>query len=597
METFIRLITYFWPAYLVLAVPFFYFLNEPFTVAIHQMLAVLLLLFLVGGQSFRQANKLSQWFFRLTLLWLAALGISAFFSVDPSVSVPGFVKVIGLVALAAGIRYLGAEQDLTFSVCGAAVIAGLLHGWMAGTEYFEAAPIPASWVDPEMRGLIPTRCAGVFYDPNIYGAYLAGLIPLTLGGLFSEASNSVIPFLSAAGYFGASVALFTTFSRTGYLGGLAAIAVFFFIRRPDRKITRRMWLFILASALILLVFFLGPFKYRFFSIANTPDMTLSQRTLINRGVIHSLEKIPLFGFGLHTFNQVYPQLRIVGGDYPFNAHNELLHTLIEAGPIAASLLGLLVLLLGVQVWTQFRRPSGEISGLTAAGSGALAGFVLQNLAGFSARIYPTAVFMAISVGLVLRSANKSRQDAKPAFQGLAWRLVGGLFLIPFLALTLKFLHIQLLFERVNGAARSGNTQEARQILLRVEGLDDSIPLVQAMLADIDERAGELESAQTRMEAASRLNPSEALFWANLSRLSGRTGKGDPLGFLQKAVALDPASEVFRLRYAQLLASAGRPLEAIVHLDAALRTSPGFDEVYTTYKAVKEFRRNLLGGKR
>ncbi|NLI78245.1 MAG: hypothetical protein GX442_17650 [Candidatus Riflebacteria bacterium] len=585
-----------WPAWLVFAVPFLYFLNEPFTVALHQAVAVPLLFLLAGGRAYRPGNQLSGWFFRLCLGWLLVMGLSAVRSVDPSVSAPVFLKLLGLVAIAATVRYAGPDTKVGPALFAAAALAGVVHGWLARGEYLEAAPIPPSWVDPEMRGLIPTRCAGLFSDPNVFGAYLAALLPFTLGGIFTDPDHPVRPYLFGAGFFGAGVALLTTFSRTGYLAGLLAVAVFLALHRPERRLSMGMKVFVVACLLLLGVFVLGPFRHRLLSIANPSDMTTSQRTLINRGIMRAVDRIPFFGYGLHTFNTVYPQFRIVGGDYPFNAHNEFLHTLVEAGPLATGLLGALCLLLVLQVWREWRRPAPGPTGLRAAGAAAWAALFLQNLGGFSDRIFPTAVVLAVATGLVLRMATRGRPGRGPEspFGTPMARGLAGFGLVVFLLLTFKYLHVQLVLERAGVALRAGNPAEARQSLEALDRFDPRLPVVQAMLAGLDEQMGDLEGARNRLELATRLNPAEALFWAELSRLADRTRQGDPIALLLKAIALDPASERFRLQAARLLAAAGRTLEAVAQLDEALRTSPGFDDVYTTYREVKAYRAFLLG---
>ncbi|RCK77895.1 MAG: O-antigen polymerase family protein [Candidatus Ozemobacter sibiricus] len=596
MEERIRRWAAFWPAWLVLAVPFLYFWSEPFTVAVHQAVAVpLFFLLAMGGSAVRPGTAASGWFFRACLAWLALLGLSAVRSVDPTISVPFFLKVIGLAAIAGSIRWLGDDRQIGPPLFAAAALAGVLHGWQARLEYLEAAPIPASWVDPEMKGLIPTRCAGLFSDPNIFGAYLAALLPFTLGGIFANATHPWRPYAFGAGFFGAAVGLLTTFSRTGYLAGLLSVAVFLIVRRPERRLTVGMKVFLAATALVGLVFLMGPFRYRLLSIANPSDMTTSQRALINRGIWRALDRIPLTGFGLHTFSMVYPQFRIVGGDYPFNAHNEFLHTLVEAGPLAMVALAVLCGLLGWQIVRLWRQPGAETGEVAAAGAAAWAGLALQNLGGFSARIFPTAVLIAVATGLVVRSMSGRRGTAAAMpLPSAMVRVMAGLGLIIYLVLTFRHLHVQLRIEQAQAALQAGRPAEARHLLEGIIGGTADHPGVVALLARLDEQGGDLAGAQARWAEAARLNPQEAVFWAEQSRLAARTGQGDPLALMERAVALDPASELYRLQMARLLAGAGRPLEALVQLDEALRTSPNYDEVYTTYQAVKEYRRELLG---
>jgi len=586
-----------WPAYLVFAIPFLYFASEPFITAVNQILALPLLAILVSGSAATEDDKFSIWFFRFCVGWLVVVGISSITSEDPTSSIPVFLKVIGMMAIVATVRYLPDSAKTATCLFWAAALAGLLHGWISIREFWDAPPMPATWVDPAMKGLIRTRCAGIFSDPNIFGAYLAGIIPLIIAGIFSVPSTPRSAVVFGGGLIGAGVGLLMTFSRGAYLAGFAGAAALLVLKRPGWKETMRNRVLLISGGVVLAIFLLGPFKYRLTSVANPADMTVSQRSYINQAIIKAIPQIPLFGFGLHTFNQVYPRFRLVGGDYPMNAHNEILHSFLETGAIGVFfLLGICVLIF-LRIFRFFRDPGGEVSWITSAGCASFLVFFLHNLSGFSDRIYPTAVLIAIMAGLVFHRRTEPESPGTVVTPGLFLKIFGCVFFAIYLVLNFKNLHIQLSLEKNSHYLREGNISFAEASLRNIESVDENIPLVHMRFAQIDEAAGRLASAQARLSRAAELNPTEAWYWYEQSRIATKAGLPGKFEFMEKAVGLDPAAEFFRYEYAKLLASDGRSFDAVTQLDEALKRSPGYHDVYAKYKDVESLKMRLLGGEK
>ncbi|HNV69810.1 MAG TPA: O-antigen ligase family protein [Candidatus Ozemobacteraceae bacterium] len=583
---------YVWPVLLVLFGPFGYWLSEPLTTAFVQVVAAIVFV-LVGFSCFyHQGTKTSAWFFRLCLLWLIGWGISVYASADPSVSAPVYWKLLGLVLVAGSMRYALCEEGVQSAFLHAAALAVLVHGCAGVFEYFDPQPMPLSWIDPSQRGVIPFRSSGFFADPNVYGAYLAALLPLVLAGWFSTTLTPATAVLWPAAFLAGSAGLLVSYSRGAWLGALAGLAVVVILRKPGWSLTWRRKVLLAVSLVIVAVFLAGPFKYRFFSMARPNDMTIAQRALLTQGMWDMARHAPWQGFGLHTFSQIYPQFRRVGGDYPMYAHNEFLQTFLEGGFI--SLLGLvgMVLTLLSLLWRLSRRDAGHVSWLASACGGTFVCVLVHNLSGFSARIFPVSLVLAIAVGGLLRAMR--REDLAPPLmipRGLG-RIVGGTFLALYLLFSFKTLHVQVLLQDASAALSAKEYLVAESSLQAILKIDRQVPQAHYLLALIQEGYGKWNVAEHHLDTAMKLNPSEAIYWKERSRLETKMGGARAEEYLKRAVALDPASEHFRLEYARQLASAGRLLEARDQLDAALRTSPGWHEVYVGYQSIEHLRRQL-----
>lgn len=582
-----------WMGFLVLGVPFAYYLSEPFTTAAIQVISLLFAALIASSRLAHQGNRISTWFYRGTLVWLSFVGLSAVLSVDPTISIPVFCKVLGLVLVTVGVRYALTDERSRSILLICIGISVLIQGWIGIAEYMRGTPMPATWVDPGMRDIIKSRSSSLFTDPNIYGAFLAGLLPFVVAGLFQAGENYLLISFWTFCLMTGGMALFMSFSRGAYLAALVAGGILLLVMRPSLRLTPRKQFFIFALILLAIVFFTGPYKVRLFSVLQPSDMTVSQRTLINQALAGNWSKVPLFGFGLHTFSQVYPRFRVVGGDYPMNAHNEFFQTWFECGPLAALTLFGLTLLLLVQVFNLIRTspPPHWMAGASAA---SFCGLLVHNVSGFSSRILPTAVLIAVSVGGLLFSSR--REDLAPALlipRDRSRRLMPLLMMI-FVLLSFKHLHVQLLLAEAGRALGTREIIQAESALIGVERVDGNNPTAQYLLAQVDQAYGRFSNADQRLTLAIDYNPGEALFWVARARLARLGKRGDFRSYMDKAVSLDPAAEMIRLEYARMLADEGQTASAIAQLDETLKRSPGFHDVYRTYLEVEQFRRELRG---
>lgn len=594
------------PAFVILALPVIYAGSETTAVFLLELAAAGLLLGRLlgvighGGASPVPVGGPARRFWVLVPVWLVLVGLSVATSENAAASFPAFLKLLALVMLAAATAQEYGRPGWLAGICVSAGLAGLFHGVLAIQEYAEGAPMPLTWADPALRAIIRTRCAGIFTDPNVFGAFLAALVPWQVCGLALASEEWRKHESRLQAFFGASllltgIALLMTFSRGAYLAAIAGIVVSSLLWKPSPKLP---WsgaarIIGIVSIILLAIFLAGPFKYRFISIGNTKDMTFSQRTLINKGIYAAAANVPWTGYGLHTFSQVYPRFRCVGGDYPMNAHNEFLQTFVEAGPLAAVLLAFLSLLLWWCVARQAFSCPRSWPGGAAAGTWAV--FFLHNLSGFSSRMLPTSAFFALTVGGVLAAASApSRQSAEsPAgTAGSSQRFVIALLLVFLLLATRETRHQQQL-DAASAELAAGEFRTATARLSEITAQRPSDPMGWALSARAAEARSDSETALAQYARAAEINPREALFWSERARIiAAASAPADALPLMRRAIELDPASEQFRLETARLLVALNRPREALGELDAALKTSPGFHDVYRTYLQVEELRRRI-----
>ncbi len=524
----------------------------------------------------------------MILVWLFLAARSVWVSVDPAVSWPVFIKAaaLGLVSLVIAALLTSAGNNSVFYR--AAAWAGIIHGVIAVHEYIEAPPIPLTWLDPAARSLFRTRCAGIFTDPNVFAAFLAALFILSLGLLLNASSRSE-RVLAGTAILLEGLAIFTTLSRGGWIGlaaGLFTAAVLIF--RCQAPLNPGFWRPLLLVGLILTaVFFIGPFKMRFLSIGNPQDMTFAQRTLINKGIFAALKRFPIAGHGLHSFNQVYPRYRIVGGDYPMNAHNEFIHSMIETGFLSAAILALTAIFLFKTAWNS--RPDHTHQAIFTA---VFTSLLIQNLSGFSSRILPTSLLISVAVAGML--ATHFRPEKRNSSKVLAATTGSIVLLIAVMLLVTAPISLwqQTIILEADELLRSGNLAAATDLLEKFVRENPRNANAYSLLANAKMASNEPKVTFECLIKATELNPNEALFFINLARLSRKRNAVEAEMFYQQALQLDPASEQFRLEFALFLKAAGRNSEALGQVLVGLTYSPGFHDVYKGFRELEKLKAEL-----
>ncbi|MDN5278615.1 MAG: hypothetical protein PWR01_2580 [Clostridiales bacterium] len=576
--------------FIFLFLPFAYFISEIHSVMIFEaFVATLAIIIAFKSISDQKIAAFTIWVNVALIVWLGLLGRSTFVSVDFSTSYPVFIKALGLVLLFYIVAKSADKKGFARHSLVAATYTGLIHGLIAIQEYIEAPPIPPTWVDPALKEHVRTRCAGIFTDPNVFGAFLAVMFLLTCCALLKAENRKQIG-ISAASLLIIGFALLTTLSRGSWIAlGAGLFCMLFFVCK-DKIITGKRRAILLLILLILIsITLIGPFKYRLFSIVKSKDMTIAQRTLINNAVIKNLSNFPLTGYGLHTFNQVYPQFRIVGGDYPMNAHNEFIHSMIETGHFSALLLMMLVLMITVHAW----RHRNEGATITGAFFAAFFCLTVHNLSGFSSRILPTAALLSFFAAATLfHDLKKEKCYLLSKKAGIfQFVIITSLSVLCIYAGFLSY-RINLQLTKANELFAANRLSEALSLCEKVIESEPENAIALSRIADIYLSLKNLNLAEEFARKAAESNPSEALYWLKLARISQLKESNETERFYLKAIGFDPASELFRLEFARYLMKIGKENEALRQLNEALKYSPGFHQVYKNYLLIEKLK-NLL----
>ena len=566
-----------------------YFYNETAALLLTAVVAICYTAFSLLEQ--QRIKLIPNKLFILTVLiifaWLFTVGRSVFVSCSFYGSFPVFIKLCILLLISYSVSYqLASNPGNYLSYYRIAAFTGFFQGLLAICEYIEAPPIPKTWLDPDSKELFRTRCCGIMTDPNIFAAFLSVLFIMTVA-LIINSNNKKEKIAATVSLILCGTGIMMTLSRGGWIALIAALIAYFiglFISKtkPDKLSIKNL---AICSAILLIVFFAGPFKYRFISITKPSDMTFFQRTLINRGIMGSITKLPIFGHGLHTFALVYPIYRIVGGDYPLYAHNEYLQSMIETGFLSSILLLLITFYLFRLSYLAAKQKKTN----TIVFASVFISLLIQNLSGFSSRIFPTSVLIALSVGAILasqlKSLKKTKQSSTQNIKYLNCAMI--LLLIIIVPGSYNIYYIQNQFYKANKALNAGKVKDAVNIYENILTKQPNHPLAAnsfGMLLQINKQP---DKAALVWENAIKDNPLEATFPINLARLYSNNNIDKSDYYYKKSIELDPASENYRLEYAEFLIKNNRKELAKTVLEKGLTYSPGFHNVYTGFKEMED----------
>ena len=219
------------------------------------------------------------------------------------------------------------KLGLVFSVYGVtvAVFAVLQSLSASGKLYWIRTPRFGGWI------------YGPYVNHNHYAGLMEMLTPIPLVYAFSRYAHGRKKWLaaSAAAFMGATVFL------SGSRGGMTAFAIelgiflcFLFRERTHNRVVLLMGAFLLVAIGSIAWVGGSEVSSRISTLADYkhPDLNADIRLKIDRDALHMIAARPLFGWGLGTFADVYPQFRSFYTNSLVNeAHNDYLQTLIETG--------------------------------------------------------------------------------------------------------------------------------------------------------------------------------------------------------------------------------------------------------------------------
>lgn len=246
------------------------------------------------------------------------------------------------------------------------------------------------------------QASAVFAHPNVFATYLLVYICLSLGiALFTpERSKRVLAALVASISFGG---LLLTFSRSGWVGFLAAALVFLILYPRFLKIG--ILLFLVVPLLVVL---LPQKEVAGLAKRTTPEMDASTQARLGayKTAWAMFSDYPVLGVGLGSFNQRFLEYKVPEARFPKNyirgsemgmeAHSTYLQLLAETGVIG--LLAFIALNVSVahRILVLLRRHRvGLMRGLSVGLAAAFAGLVVQN--GLNSQEYIKAFWVGIAL--------------------------------------------------------------------------------------------------------------------------------------------------------------------------------------------------------
>ena len=210
------------------------------------------------------------------------------------------------------------------------------------------------------------RATGTFILPGELAGYLIVLIPIAyaVGAIARVASLRAMSFT----VLGVSVtALAMTFSRAGWMGCAAAVALFIAARTRKPAIAAAI---VAAGAVAIALLF---------NAHHDPSEDYT-RLSIWPAATAIIDRFPLFGVGPFDFSRLYAVVRAPDGDATaFHAHSLYLTFFAESGLVGAAALGWTILRFAGELRRRLHAASEPAALLACAVAAGLAGVAVQGL--------------------------------------------------------------------------------------------------------------------------------------------------------------------------------------------------------------------------
>lgn len=154
------------------------------------------------------------------------------------------------------------------------------------------------------------RVSALMLHPNLFGAYLAALLPMCLALFLLPLPRKAKIVLAGASALGMS-ALVATLSRSSWISFAAALSIFIFLTLAHRGIRQRAVVFtgtVLVVFLAILLFFQESITSRLFQSKN--DATIG-RELFKEDAKRMIAEKPWWGWGINSYtNEVAPFMKV-----------------------------------------------------------------------------------------------------------------------------------------------------------------------------------------------------------------------------------------------------------------------------------------------
>jgi O-antigen ligase len=281
---------------------------------------------------------------------------------------------------------------------------------------------------------------GPFVNRNHFAGWMLMGIPLVLGYCYGRVVKDMqhvapewrarLVWLASAGASRAvlagfavgvmSISLAVTFSRSGILGLVFAIALFGWWVAAHRGPAMRRGLAALYLGAVILVAFGSVGAGALFSRFSERQLeTISGRLPAWADAWQIARRFPLAGTGLNTYGVATLFYQQADPEHHYTeAHNDYLQLLAEGGLLVCVPAAVSIGLLAATVRRRFREtsPAGADYWVRVGAVTGLLAMAFQELGEFSLQIPGNAVFFAVLAGIALRSPS-TREDASGPARG------------------------------------------------------------------------------------------------------------------------------------------------------------------------------------
>lgn len=247
------------------------------------------------------------------------------------------------------------------------------------------------------------RVNSVFWDPNVYGRYLALVAVVAMSALLwarERRTFGLLTALVAVVWFG----LFPTFSQSSFAALLAGLAVLAALRWSLK------WTAVAVAASVVLVALImtvaGSFSF------DRINIDTSGRANLVSGGIHLFAQRPVYGYGSGSFPKAY-RVHVKTKKAPVSvSHTEPITVAAEQGLVG---LVLYVALVVTALWTMASRMTGSARQAVVARAAVLATFIalLVHTMAYAGFFEDPITWVLLAVGVSLAAAQQRRVEPCP----------------------------------------------------------------------------------------------------------------------------------------------------------------------------------------
>ena len=213
---------------------------------------------------------------------------------------------------------------------------------------------PGAIVFSESMSII--RVSSTFFDWNIFSAYLVVLLSLFLGVTWRRLVSRRLPPTVFCGLILLAALWLLTFSRSGWLGGVAAVATLVSLGLPLRMLIRRYAIVIVGLFIACVIAQIDPLTLLVRRVGQslTGEQSIQEHARYGLAALDMLRDHPLTGVGVHNFAVSYQQ-HYDPNEPGATAHSGFLSLFAEMGLVGGVIYVLTFLTVLNRLWNAQRR--------------------------------------------------------------------------------------------------------------------------------------------------------------------------------------------------------------------------------------------------